>query len=200
VQVVDAELTSILSALRAIASRLTEERPSLAQAHGLRSRAMALRNLVDAIDPGMPFAEALQRHAGAIAEALDARDGRNARAACSEFEQALDAWLSGADAEQRAEHPADPAPPAKAAAEAVPVRDHGSDLTSVAQLGELVRSARTAAQRSQSDIAAQAGVGRRFVGELESGKSTLEIGRVLAVCGAAGVTLTASTGSPPAAA
>jgi DNA-binding XRE family transcriptional regulator len=198
VQVVDAELTSSLSALRAIASRLTEERPSLAQAHGLRSRAMALRNLVDVIDPTLPFALALQRHAGAIAEALDARDGRNARAACAEFEQALDAWLSGADAEQRSEHPADPASPAKAAA--VPVRVHGSDLTSVAQLGELVRSARTAAKRSQSDIAAQAGVGRRFVGELESGKSTLEIGRVLAVCGAAGVTMTASVGSLPVAA
>jgi len=36
-----------------------------------------------------------------------------------------------------------------------------------------------------------AGVGRRFVSELENGKETLEIGRVLKVCQALGIDLVA---------
>jgi len=44
---------------------------------------------------------------------------------------------------------------------------------------------------SQQDFADLAGVGRRFVSELESGKPTLEIERVLRVCKAAGIDLTA---------
>ena len=56
-----------------------------------------------------------------------------------------------------------------------------------ADLGVLVRQARESLGQSQAVFASGAGVGRRFLSELESGKPTLEIGKVLAVCQAAGV-------------
>ena len=56
-----------------------------------------------------------------------------------------------------------------------------------ADLGALVRQARESLGQSQAAFASGAGVGRRFLSELESGKPTLEIGKVLAVCQAAGV-------------
>lgn len=60
-----------------------------------------------------------------------------------------------------------------------------------ADLGVLVRQAREALGQSQAAFAAGAGVGRRFLSELEAGKSTLEIDKVLAVCRAAGVVVLA---------
>lgn len=50
------------------------------------------------------------------------------------------------------------------------------------ELGETLRAARARRGMSQQDVATAAGVGRRFVGELEGGKATSEIGRVFAVC------------------
>jgi transcriptional regulator with XRE-family HTH domain len=44
---------------------------------------------------------------------------------------------------------------------------------------------------NQSEFAAHAGVGRRFVSELESGKPSLEFDRVMACVQAAGIDLTA---------
>ncbi|MGL4239693.1 MAG: helix-turn-helix transcriptional regulator [Beijerinckiaceae bacterium] len=52
-----------------------------------------------------------------------------------------------------------------------------------------VRKAREASGKSQADFAALAGVGRRFLSELENGKPTLEIGKVLQVLSAAGIDL-----------
>lgn len=60
-----------------------------------------------------------------------------------------------------------------------------------ADLGVLVRQARESRGQSQATFAAGAGVGRRFLSELETGKSTLEIDKVLAVCRAAGVAVLA---------
>lgn len=60
-------------------------------------------------------------------------------------------------------------------------------VLAAADLGVLVRQAREALGQSQAVFASGAGVGRRFLSELESGKPTLEIGKVLAVCQAAGV-------------
>ena len=60
-------------------------------------------------------------------------------------------------------------------------------LLSPAVLGEMIRDARKDACLSQQELADMAGVGRRFVSELENGKSTLEFGRVLIVCAASGV-------------
>jgi y4mF family transcriptional regulator len=64
-------------------------------------------------------------------------------------------------------------------------------ISTVSDLGNLVRNCRRNMKLSQLDFADLAGVGRRFVSELESGKSTLEIERVLRVCKAAGIDLTA---------
>jgi y4mF family transcriptional regulator len=44
---------------------------------------------------------------------------------------------------------------------------------------------------SQQQFADLAGVGRRFISELENGKPTLELGLVLQVCKAAGIDVVA---------
>jgi y4mF family transcriptional regulator len=61
-----------------------------------------------------------------------------------------------------------------------------------ADLGALIRAARQRMHLSQQAFADVAGVGRRFVSELEHGKATLEIGLVLRVCIAAGVNIHAA--------
>ena len=58
-------------------------------------------------------------------------------------------------------------------------------------LGEVVRAARKDRKMSQANFADLAGVGRRFLSELEAGKPTLEIGKVLLVLTAAGIELVA---------
>ncbi|HZE45511.1 MAG TPA: helix-turn-helix transcriptional regulator [Xanthobacteraceae bacterium] len=60
---------------------------------------------------------------------------------------------------------------------------------SAADIGRAVRAARKAMGMTQQRFADLAGVGRRFLSELEGGKPTLEIDRVLAVCAAAGIDL-----------
>jgi HTH-type transcriptional regulator/antitoxin HipB len=60
-----------------------------------------------------------------------------------------------------------------------------------ADLGMLVREARKAMRLTQQEFADLAGVGRRFVSELEGGKASLEFGKVLGVCKAAGIDLLA---------
>lgn len=64
-------------------------------------------------------------------------------------------------------------------------------ITSAADLGTLIRKARKAMKLSQGEFAAHAGVGRRFVSELEAGKSSLEFDKVLACAAAAGVDIIA---------
>jgi HTH-type transcriptional regulator/antitoxin HipB len=60
---------------------------------------------------------------------------------------------------------------------------------SSSDLGNLVRKAREDRKLSQQSFADLAGVGRRFVSELENGKATLELGKVLKVAHAAGISL-----------
>ena len=64
-------------------------------------------------------------------------------------------------------------------------------IDSCKNIGYLIRTARTAKDFSQQELADMAGVGRRFVSELENGKPTLEIGRVLTVCQTLGIDLVA---------
>jgi transcriptional regulator with XRE-family HTH domain len=54
-------------------------------------------------------------------------------------------------------------------------------IRSVAQLGQLVRRRRREAGVLQADAAALAGVGVRFLSELERGKESAEVGRVFQV-------------------
>lgn len=64
-------------------------------------------------------------------------------------------------------------------------------IISPLDLGAMVRAARKQKKMSQTEFADLAGVGRRFLSELESGKPTSEIGRVLMVLAAAGIDLVA---------
>ncbi len=79
-------------------------------------------------------------------------------------------------------------PPAPVAA-ALPAHEPAMVIQSVLDIGKRVREARRKMGMTQQRFADLAGVGRRFLIELEQGKATLEIGRVLAVCRAAGIKL-----------
>nr|WP_313040211.1 helix-turn-helix transcriptional regulator [Brevundimonas diminuta] len=58
-------------------------------------------------------------------------------------------------------------------------------------LGRLVRIKRLAQKLTQQQLAERAGVGRRFICELEAGKPTIEFGKALAACQALGLSLSA---------
>jgi y4mF family transcriptional regulator len=69
--------------------------------------------------------------------------------------------------------------------------DRQTAIMAAADIGKLVRDARKEMGMTQQRFADLAGVGRRFLSELEGGKASLEIGLVLAVCKAAGIDLSA---------
>ena len=54
-------------------------------------------------------------------------------------------------------------------------------ITDPAQLGNAIRTARKQAGLTQAQVALTAGVGLRFVVDLEAGKSTAQIGKTLQV-------------------
>jgi y4mF family transcriptional regulator len=68
------------------------------------------------------------------------------------------------------------------------------------QIGELVRSVRKQMGATQKDLAMTSGTGLRFIIELERGKPTSQIGKVLTVLNTLGVTvvLTPPVGTPKA--
>jgi len=66
-------------------------------------------------------------------------------------------------------------------------------VASVQDIGLKVRASRKTMGMTQKNFADLAGVGRRFVSELERGKSTLEFDRVLKVCTAAGIDIFATS-------
>jgi y4mF family transcriptional regulator len=53
--------------------------------------------------------------------------------------------------------------------------------------GERIRAARTALNLRQEDVALASGVGVRFIGDLERGKTTVELERALRVAAAVGL-------------
>ena len=58
-----------------------------------------------------------------------------------------------------------------------------------AQIGQLIRRTRRAQRLRQDQLAGAAGVGVRFLVELEAGKATAQLGKALAVLAALGCTL-----------
>lgn len=54
-------------------------------------------------------------------------------------------------------------------------------IVTVAQLGQLIREKRKNAGALQADAASLAGVGARFLSDLERGKETAQVGKVLRV-------------------
>jgi y4mF family transcriptional regulator len=63
------------------------------------------------------------------------------------------------------------------------------------QIGELVRSVRKQMDATQKDLAMTSGTGLRFIIELEQGKPTCQVGKVLTVLNTLGVTISLA---PPA--
>lgn len=70
-------------------------------------------------------------------------------------------------------------------------RENTVQIDMTQDLGQMVRYAREARGLSQQAFADLAGVGRRFISELENGKATLEFGKVLKAARAAGIVLLA---------
>lgn len=70
-------------------------------------------------------------------------------------------------------------------------------VTNARQLGAAVRTAREGLGWSQPRAAARAGVGLRFLRELETGKATVRLDKVLAVTRAHGLQLVVLPGPPP---
>lgn len=62
-------------------------------------------------------------------------------------------------------------------------------INTPAEIGSAVRRARKAAGLRQNDLARLAGVGTRFLIELEAGKPTVRLDKLLAVLAALGIAL-----------
>lgn len=60
-------------------------------------------------------------------------------------------------------------------------------VRTAADLGQMIRKARKTLKLNQADFAAHAGVGRRFISELEGGKGSLEFDKVVACAITAGI-------------
>jgi HTH-type transcriptional regulator / antitoxin HipB len=67
---------------------------------------------------------------------------------------------------------------------------HSVRITSSAELGRALRSARRARRLRLEDVALGAGVGVRFVSELERGKPTVRLAETLRVLASLGLLLT----------
>ena len=65
-----------------------------------------------------------------------------------------------------------------------------------AQIGKLIRDTRKRLGVTQKDLALASGTGIRFIIDLENGKETCEIGKVLAILNTLGVKITLTP--PPA--
>lgn len=81
--------------------------------------------------------------------------------------------------------------PAPKVSSSVPPTEEITDISTTADLGRLVREVRKQRGLSQQAFAEAAGVGRRFVSELENGKATIELGKALLVARACGIDLSA---------
>lgn len=62
-------------------------------------------------------------------------------------------------------------------------------ISSMGTLGEFVAARRKAKKLNQQDFADLAGVGRRFISEIEGGKETAQIGKILKVLNTLGIDL-----------
>ncbi|MGL5114746.1 MAG: helix-turn-helix transcriptional regulator [Beijerinckiaceae bacterium] len=67
-----------------------------------------------------------------------------------------------------------------------------SALSTPQALGQRIRARRRELDLTQAELAALAGVGKRFMVEVEQGKITLELGKVMQVVAACGLTLSIS--------
>ena len=66
-----------------------------------------------------------------------------------------------------------------------------------AEIGDIVRTTRKAAGLRQDELAGAAGVGLRFIVDLEAGKPTAQIGKTLQVLTALGCSIEITPPAPP---
>ena len=67
------------------------------------------------------------------------------------------------------------------------------NITDTKNLGEYIKKVRKAQQLTQEDLAIAANVGIRFLVDLENGKKTAQIGKVIDVCCALGIVIDLKT-------
>jgi len=63
------------------------------------------------------------------------------------------------------------------------------NINSMSDLGNIIRATRKAQGATQAEFASLCGVGVRFISELENGKPTVELGKVLTVLNSLGLKL-----------
>lgn len=68
----------------------------------------------------------------------------------------------------------------------------GNEIGKAKELGLIVRKARKEAKLTQAKAAGMCNVGTRFLSDLENGKATVELGKVLQVLRGFGLTVTVS--------
>ena len=69
----------------------------------------------------------------------------------------------------------------------------GIQIFNSKDLGKVIRQIRKKQKLTQEDLSGLTGTGRRFIVELEQGKETAQIGKVLHVISALGVSIEIST-------
>ena len=62
-------------------------------------------------------------------------------------------------------------------------------IMTTAALGKVVMNARKAQQLTQSELAGLANTGRRFISDLENGKETVQLGKVILILSQLGVAM-----------
>ena len=73
------------------------------------------------------------------------------------------------------------------------ISERGTVVTNTKVLGELLRQKRKAQRLTQGQVAEFCGVSVKFISEVERGKETAEIGKVLYLLGTLGIDLIADT-------
>lgn len=63
------------------------------------------------------------------------------------------------------------------------------NIADTKKLGEYIKKMRKAQNLTQADVAIAANVGIRFLVDLENGKKTAQIGKVIDVCNALGIVI-----------
>lgn len=166
------------------------------RAHSVGTAAQPIPLLEERIRPPLSLADLQRGKEGGLPKAVES-------GGFSERPAAYGAAVDAASANLRLpmEQPAPPsgAIPAVSMLRAANVpdaqaRDGSTSTISIAfahDLGRLVREAREQRGLSQQAFADLVGVGRRFISELENGKPTLELGKVLQVASATGIDLLA---------
>ncbi len=145
-------------------------------------------DLIKSIESASDIARRLSHHSGLAAKLTEALPKINLKL------PNISATIKASLPKQLADFSAQPAPNAPIAVQKAGPETFAQpevQLDSTKDLGNMVRRLRERRKLSQQEFADLAGVGRRFLSELENGKPTLEFAKVIQVARAAGISLIA---------